>query len=275
MNESVVRNILEETTKKILEEIKVSKNELKSALEASETRLLLKIEDQKENIKELENENLLLKQKIEYLEQKSKRNNLVIFGLNKKRAELDVETVCKEIKRLVEVELNHSEISDFYQLGNKQSAPLKIELTSYLKKKIILKNCKKLKGTGVAISEDLTQTQREDYKNLLPYLTHHRESGKYTKCFIQGSTLVLDNERFTLQDLLDTKEDNIENPESSAQSNYKEIIKKTNSKIHNKVQEERNTFTTSTSKPEETTKKTVEKHPEKTISTRSTALKRI
>lgn len=95
---------------KVLVEIKESKEELKNLIIASETRLQLKIEELTSKLLQLEEENTDLKSKVEYLERQSKTKHIVIFGLNKEANELSVDVVCKEIKNLLDVKVEQSEI---------------------------------------------------------------------------------------------------------------------------------------------------------------------
>lgn len=81
------------------------------------------------------------------------KNNIILFGLKKKNDEI---LVCKELTRLLDIRLEESDINDFFPLGRTENCPIKVELISYLKKRLIFKNTKKLKGTGVSITNDLT-----------------------------------------------------------------------------------------------------------------------
>lgn len=191
-------------TKKILEEIKKTKSELKNIIEASEARLLLKLEEGNQRIKLLEEENRELKLKLEQTERRLKKNNLIIFGLEKQ--EKDTNFLCAEIKKVLKVDLSASEINNFYSLGKQPKAPLKLELVSYLTKQKILKNTKLLKGTGIFIAEDLTYQQRQEQRALKTYLNEARASQHYKKSFIRGNKLVVDNVKYTLDDLKEAAE---------------------------------------------------------------------
>lgn len=203
-------------TKKILDKIEKSKTELKNIIEASEVRLLLKIEEGNKRITYLEEENRELKAKLEQIERQSKVNNIVIFGLNKPLPEISVEFLCSEIKKLLKVNLLPSDINNFYPLGKTSGVPLKLELVSYLTKKDILKNTKLLKETGIYIAEDLTVKQRQEIKVLKTYLKEAKESQSYTKCYIRGNKLILNNTKYSLEELTELRKTKDESQVNSA-----------------------------------------------------------
>lgn len=198
MNETLV--------KKLLEEVQRNRTEIKNAIEASEARLLLRIEEQSNRIRQLEVENQILNEKVENLERNSRNNNLIIYGLNKCPSDITSEFICNQIKILVGIDLQESDINNFYTLGKTETAPVKLELISFIKKKSILKNCNKLKGKNISIGNDLTTTQRKEYKILKYYLTHELKNKNYKTCYIKGNKLILDDLVYTAEELshLDT-----------------------------------------------------------------------
>lgn len=183
---------------KIVLEIKKSKDELKNLILASETRLQLKIEELKGRISEIEEENNFLKNKIEYLERDSKQKNIVIYGLNKTPAEIDIDFVCRELTKTGE-KTEKSDISNFYCLGKDANCPLKVEFTTKIKKNCILKNSHKLKNTGIGIVPDLTVKQREDRKFLKTQLERQLTRGKQS--YIRGNRLIIGSETYSIEEL--------------------------------------------------------------------------
>ncbi|KAG5900275.1 hypothetical protein JTB14_000802 [Gonioctena quinquepunctata] len=63
-------------SKRIIEEIQQNRVELKNAIEASEARIQLRIEESNERIRQLETENSILKLEIEKLERQQKKGNI-------------------------------------------------------------------------------------------------------------------------------------------------------------------------------------------------------
>lgn len=176
------------------------KNELKNAIEASEARVLLKLETVNKKVTKLEKENKQLKDKIEILERQHKRNNIIIFGINKPAHEISAEYICHEINSLLEINLVEEDISDVYPLGRTANRPIKVELLSQLKKKSIIRNCNKLKGKNVSIAHDLTLAQREEAKILRKHLLVARETEE-NRCYIKGNKLIINNIPYTTRDL--------------------------------------------------------------------------
>lgn len=191
---------MEITTKQIYEEIVKSRNELRGSIEASEVRVLLKIESLNSRIRTLEKENRQLKNKVEILDRESRRNNLVIFGLNSVPREVSVDFISSQIKQLLDVQLDESNINNLYKLGNAENSPIKLELVSMLKKREILLNCRKLKGSKIYIANDLTEKQRGEYKILREHLSRAREDTE-NSCYIKGNKLYVNNVAYTVEDL--------------------------------------------------------------------------
>ncbi|CAH1113855.1 unnamed protein product [Psylliodes chrysocephalus] len=67
MGEAAIEKIIEESLKKVIEEIHCTRKELKNSTDSSETRLLMKLEENNNKIKLLQAENQELKNKVEYL----------------------------------------------------------------------------------------------------------------------------------------------------------------------------------------------------------------
>ncbi|CAG9822850.1 unnamed protein product [Phaedon cochleariae] len=189
------------TNKLILEEIIRTRSELKNSIEASEARLLLKIEEANNKIKELEEENDNLKGKIEYLERDKKKKNIIVFGLNRASENITLEVICNEIETLLDVEVSKSDVSDIYTIGKGQNRPVKIEFTNYMIKNLILKNCFKPKGKHIKIANDLTPKQRKEGEILRKHLSLARLDENNKNCYIKGNKLIVDNKSYAPEDL--------------------------------------------------------------------------
>lgn len=184
---------------KIYEEIINTKIEIKNAIEASEARILMKIESLKSRVNKLEKENIAIKNKVELLERSGKKNNFIIFGL-KKPAEVNINFICLEVNRLLNINLTESDFSDVFCLGNSENAPIKVELVSFQKKKLVFQNCRRLKGSKISISHDLTKSQREENQALRRHLVNTRQNTS-DKCYIKGNKLSINNIFYTLEEL--------------------------------------------------------------------------
>lgn len=189
---------------KLLEELSKCKTELKSTIEASETRLGLKIEALNHKIKTLEKENSDLRVKLETLDRSQRRNNLVIFGLGT-RSEYSVDSICNKLNSYLGTSLTEHDLNDAYPLGRSDRCPVKLEFASHIKKKLVLQNCRKLKGTAVSISQDLTEIQREEAKVLRKHLQKIRRTTT-ERSYIRGRGIYVDNKYYTLNQLEDLEE---------------------------------------------------------------------
>lgn len=185
--------------KQLQEEIVRNRKEIKSAIEASETRLLLKIEELKQKVSSLEIENKILKNKTEILDRNSRKNNIIIFGLKDSEGNT-ANKISKKIGELLGVDVKETDINNFYRLDKSAKPPIKVEFLSYLKKTEILKKCKKLKDTGIAISNDLTIEQRSEQKILRSFLKRTRQDPT-DQSFIKGNKLYINNRAYTVEDL--------------------------------------------------------------------------
>lgn len=194
----MTENEIKKEFNKLFEEIKKNRTDLKHCIEASEIRILLKIEEINERVKSLEKENERLNKKVEYLEREVKRNSILIYGLDLEE-DYTIDHVCTKIANILEIPLSSLDINDFTIL-NVPKHPLKINLISNIKKKEIFKNCKKLKGTNIGISNDLTYNQRQDYKILKEHLKVAREQ-KEQKSFIRNNKLYVGNDEYTVEAL--------------------------------------------------------------------------
>lgn len=190
---------------KILNEIKKSKEELKNIIIASETRLHLKIQELTGRILEIEEENSYLRNRVERLERETRKNNIVIFGLNKEPKDINLNSVCQEISQLVEEKTEISDIANFYCLGRNKNCPVKVEFLSTIKKNSILNKTKKIRNSEIAIVQDLTLKQRQDRKFLRKHVEKHRKAGRET--YIRGDKLIVNNKIFTIEDLKKLEEE--------------------------------------------------------------------
>lgn len=195
-------NFTSNEIKQIIDEIQQNRSELKNAIDASEARIQLRIEESNTKIRQLEAENTTLKNTIEKLNRQLISNNIIIFGLNKERYEISFEYLHGELKSLLGVEVSENQIKNISCLGSQKNCPVKIELVSKFTKRKIFANCKNLKGTNISISNDLTAQQRKDLAVLKKHLKKYRQNGN-KQSFIKGNKLVIEGREFTIEELLE------------------------------------------------------------------------
>ncbi|KAG5873479.1 hypothetical protein JTB14_032531 [Gonioctena quinquepunctata] len=113
------------------EEVSRNRKEIKSAIEATETRLLMKVEELKEKVNHLEEENETSKSKVETSERYSKKNNIIIFGLNNR--ENTANTLSEKLNTLLEIDVRVPDFNNIYHLNNTEKPPVKVEFLSILR----------------------------------------------------------------------------------------------------------------------------------------------
>lgn len=185
----------------VYEEVLKNRAEIRNFIEAVEARLLIKLEEVHRRVTNLETENTYLKKQIEFLDRENRKNNIAIFGLKHPNDTLVNETfVCKELNRLLGVQLKEADIANVLPLGKREKCPLRIKLVNYQKKNIIFKNCSKLKGTKLSISNDLTIEQQKEHKILRKHLVLAKLDG-HENAKIKGNNLIVDETSYSIEDL--------------------------------------------------------------------------
>lgn len=191
----------EKAVKTLKEEIVRNGEEIKLAIKASEANLLMKIEELNHRVSSLEVENCHLSNKIETLEILNKKNNIIIFGLDKPELQTPNQ-ICQELKNCLKIDVELTDLNNAYPLKTTgEGKPIKVEFVSYLKKAEIFKNCKNLKGTGISIANDLTYKQRQENRILRSYLNSVRQTYPEDKTYIRGNKLFINNRAYTVEEL--------------------------------------------------------------------------
>nr|XP_047135726.1 autophagy-related protein 11-like [Hydra vulgaris] len=124
------------------------------------------------------------KSKLRQLEDRLRRNNLRLEGITESESESWNESEEKVLS-IFENKLNVSDvvIERAHRTGKTgQSKPrsIVIKLLNYKDKVNILKNSKKLKGTGIFINEDYSLDTLNMRKTLFEEMRTHRTNGKYS-----------------------------------------------------------------------------------------------
>lgn len=133
-----------------------------------------KVTDCVQKIAELEQKLSVMTRKVDELDNRSRRSNLIIYGVKEEENESEDilrEKVTKEIFQDI-LEVNTSCIERIHRLGRvhqqeeAKHRPIILKLLDYRDKTAILKQCKKLKGSEYSISEDYSKTVRDIRKKL-------------------------------------------------------------------------------------------------------------
>lgn len=185
---------------KIYKLIKETKAEIKEEIRELRNEVRREIDSLKERNNKLEIENSEIKNKLVALERKIKKYNLVIYGLED-REKQTLENVIKLFQEKLNVKCRKEEIRDVYKIGKEENKPRPIIVefvTNYLKIEI-LKNTKKLKGSGIFICQDYTS---EDYQKI-KYLNGHLKAARQKNydAKIRNYTLIVNGEKYSYDDL--------------------------------------------------------------------------
>lgn len=189
------------TLKQLYDEIVKNRNEIKSLIQAIETKLQSKVGELEDVVTKLNTENQDLRSEIEEMKRNGKKNNIVTYGLYKRGESFSCSQLCQKLNNLISTSLVEKDIQNFYFLGKSENCPLKIELSGFRVKLDILANKKKLKGQNVTIVNDLTQTQQSEQKILRKYLLIAKRKGQ--NCYIRKNKLYVEDEMYTVEELQD------------------------------------------------------------------------
>jgi predicted nuclease with TOPRIM domain len=141
-----------------------------------------------------------LERKTDDLECRSKRNNLIFYGLDKRNDETPAS--CEDrLNELCTDKLGLPDTVPFdrvHRLGDKADAPLIARCTNFKDKVQILKARGKLKGSNVFIGEDFSERVRAIRKKLTVIMREKKGEGKQVSMVYDH--LIIDGKKFFLND---------------------------------------------------------------------------
>lgn len=159
----------------------------KNVTESVNEKLSILIEENKSLKTEVEN----LQEKIKYMEEDKKRNNLIFFGVKEEhRGKSQIETIINLVRKEMNIYINPQDINNAYRVGGKSNSkarPILVTFTTNWRKKEILKNKKKL-NSEIYIKEDYSKEVLEKRKQLLPQLKQERAKGNI--CYFVRDKLI-------------------------------------------------------------------------------------
>ncbi|KAL3288173.1 hypothetical protein HHI36_002624 [Cryptolaemus montrouzieri] len=126
--------------------------EIQRRIIESKRKLLDKLEESHSTVVQLEEENRYLRDKIE---SKDKKNNLIVSGLQVDPERNLDDSIGEGLNEKLDLKLSTGDLNNVYIVGKKPNGPIKLELTSYLRKTSIIRTAHKLRGTQVNINNDL------------------------------------------------------------------------------------------------------------------------
>ena len=139
--------------------------------------------------------------KADDLECRSKRNNVIFYGLHRPDGETGQD--CEDaLQDFLTDKLELSRTIDFdgvHRLNSKPNSPVIARCTYFKDKNTIQKARYKLKGSNIFLGEDFSVGVREIRKKLGPHLKAARDQGKratmiFDRLLINGKKFTLDSE---------------------------------------------------------------------------------
>ena len=124
-----------------------------------------------------------MQRKMEDLEGRSKRQNLIFYGMDKQNGETN-ESLETRVRELLTDSLEMAENVEFdrvHRINNKPNSPVIAKCTFYKDKVKILKLKNKLKGLNIFIGEDYSQYVRDTRKKLSELMKTMKNEGKNVK----------------------------------------------------------------------------------------------
>ena len=138
--------------------------------------------------------------KIDDLECRSRRNNLLFYGLSRfeNESHQDLEQTVQEFLT-DRLELSESVSFDrVHRVSDRPNSPVIVRCCSYKDKITIMKAKGKLRGSKVFISEDFSLRVRSIRKVLAPHLKTAKQAGK--RATMVFDHLIIDGKKFVLDD---------------------------------------------------------------------------
>ncbi|XP_070390823.1 uncharacterized protein [Dermacentor albipictus] len=165
------------------------------------------ISENNKRIFTLEKNLMAMEKKIEDLENRSRRSNLVIYGVEEQQKEstdMLLEFVEKKILDGI-LQIKTKGIERIHRLGKKKQTdtsrprPVILKLLDCRDKVSILKHCTKLKGSGFYISKDFSRSTREIRKKLWDRTKEYRRRQErvslvYDKVRVNGQLFAWDSD---------------------------------------------------------------------------------
>ena len=172
----------------------------------------------------LRDENCKLKSRIHNLEKEKKKLNIVIHGVEEP-ANGDDENYKQSVKSAVsglklDQPINDTNIKNAFRAGKikpvqvkpgekPKPRPLIVTLDSFNLKKSVMDAIKNLKNKSkvkdvmgdIRISYDYTPQERDNYRNLLPFLERLKAENPNVKCFIRYDRLICGKMTYKLNDI--------------------------------------------------------------------------
>lgn len=195
----------------LLQEVKQQNNTIKTDVQAIKEDLSRdkeRIRELADKVSELERENSTLQKRIQGLEESSKKNSIIIFGLAEETE--DSSSLKEEILSLfnntLSIEVSLQDIDNLYRTRKRgdTARPVIVRFVRFSDKQIVLRSTHKLKGTSLSITNDITLQQQQEQKTLYKFFKLAKNKGHLAK--IIRNKLIVNEEVLSVHDLLEADE---------------------------------------------------------------------
>jgi len=201
-----VENLLKTTTETMRSQIQMLTNSV-DALKEEMCDIRQDMNNLRTENLELKQSNTVLMDRVKKLEKnadvqegRSRRNNIIIHGMEKKSNETG--TDCEMfVKNLLSEKMDVADVKfdSVHRINSKPNSPIIARCCFYQDKLRILKAKTRLKGSRIFVDDDFSKTVRDIRHNLAPYLKSARAEGKNVRMVFDH--LIINGERMTLNDL--------------------------------------------------------------------------
>lgn len=131
------------------------------------TEIKTQLSTQEEKIIELEQENKKLVNKLNIIDQEIRHTNIRIYGIPEEKNEDTEKKVLDVFNKKLKLNISSLNIDKVHRIGklpSKKNRAIMVSLTTHKVKKIIIKDRKLLKGSGIIIAEDMAQDKHQILK---------------------------------------------------------------------------------------------------------------
>ena len=188
--------------KEDLKEIRDTQSDLQRKVQGLEDKVSV-LQKENDELKVVNNDLQARVEKTELktddLECRSKRNNLIVYGLPRS-SETETSQDCEDMMKdfcTDRLELSNDVSFDrVHRINGKPDSPIILRCTFYKDKLSILKQKYKLKGTNIFLGEDFSQRVRDIRKKLSPHLKRAKSDGK--KATMVYDHLIINGKKFVL-----------------------------------------------------------------------------
>ncbi|KAI5742899.1 hypothetical protein M8J77_012404 [Diaphorina citri] len=175
-------------------------NEIKSMrldYTSGHNKVMEKLQNMEKNNETTKKRTDLLESKMKHMDRDGRKRNIIIYGVVEKDNESfrDLQNIVTWIlNEKLESDIRREEIDDYFRLGRRTNGqkprPIIIKLLSYWRKREIMSNSSKLKGTNLFIANDLSFEDGEEMKKLRKEMKELRNQGHQVT--IKGNKLIVD-----------------------------------------------------------------------------------